>query len=88
MGLIRLVVIFFLTYFLVSLFTRYVLPFVTRYLFRRMSDKVKRDYEKQMHEKRKKESEGEVVIRYRPGKDKTLTRDDGEYIDYEELDDK
>ena len=87
-GLIRFAVIFFLAYFLISLFTRYVLPFVMRFLFNRMSAKVRGDYERQMREKRRKEREGEITIRYRPGKDKTFTPTDGEYVDYEELDDK
>ncbi|MFO7922132.1 MAG: DUF4834 family protein [Bacteroidales bacterium] len=88
MGLIRFVFIFFLVYFIISLFTRYVLPFVMRYFVNRMSDRVRRDYEKKMREKRRREREGEITIRYRPGSKKIITEDDGEYIDYEELDDK
>lgn len=88
MGLIRFAIIFFLVYFLISLFTRYVLPFVMRLFFRRMSDRVRKDYERQMREKKRKEREGEVTIRYRPGNNKIITRDDGEYIDYEEMDEK
>ena len=67
--------------------SRYVLPFVMRFFFRRMSDRVKRDYEKKMHEKRRREREGEVTIRYRPDKGKIVSKDKGEYVDYEELDD-
>ncbi len=88
MGLIRFAIIFFLTYFIISLFSRYVLPFVLRFFFRRMSDRVRRDYENKMREKNKKDREGEVTIRYRPDNSKIITKDDGEYIDYEELDDK
>ena len=88
MGLIRFAIIFFLVYFLISLFSRYVLPFVLRFFFRRMSDRVRRDYENKMREKNNREREGEVTIRYRPGENKIITKDDGEYIDYEELDDK
>jgi hypothetical protein len=87
-GLIKFALVFFLIYFLFSLLSRYVLPFLVRLLARRMSDRVRGDYEKKMYQQRKKEREGEVVIRYKPGKDKIITRDDGEYIDYEELDDK
>ncbi len=87
MGLIRFVIVFFLVYFLISLFTRYVLPFAMRYLFSRMSGRVRKDYEKKMKDRRKKEREGEITIRYKPGDNKIITKDDGEYIDYEELDD-
>lgn len=87
-GLLRFAVIFFLVYFLISLFTRYVLPIVMRFFFTRMSDRVRRDYERQMRERKQKEKEGEITIRYRPGKDKAFTRDDGDYVDYEEMDDK
>lgn len=86
-GLIRFALIFFLVYFIISLFTRYILPFVTRFFFNRMSDKVKRDYERQMREKREKEREGEITIRYKPGEKKIITPDEGKYIDFEELDD-
>jgi hypothetical protein len=84
-GLIRFAIIFFLVYFLISLFTRYVLPFVVRLLFHRMSNRVKRDYERQMREKRKKDREGEITIRYKPGSEKRINPENGEYIDYEEL---
>ncbi len=87
MGLIRFAIVFFLVWFVTSLLSRYVFPFIVRFFARRMSDRVRRDYERQMREKRRKEQEGEVTIRYRPGKDKIMTRDDGEYIDYEEIDD-
>ena len=85
--LIRLIIIFFLVYFLISLFSRYVLPFALRFFFRRMSSRVRKDYERQMQEKRKKEREGEVTIRYKPGSKKRITPDDGDYVDYEEVDD-
>ncbi|TVR71977.1 MAG: DUF4834 family protein [Marinilabiliales bacterium] len=87
MGLIRFVIIFFLVWFISSLLSRYVFPWIVRFFATRMSNRIRRDYEKQMREKRRKEREGEVTIRYRPGKDKIITRDDGEYVDYEELDD-
>lgn len=87
-GLARFIFIFFLVYFVFSLISRYVLPFIMRFFFRRMSDNVRRDYEREMNEKRRRESEGEVTIRYKPGDKKIVTKDDGEYIDYEELDDK
>lgn len=87
MGLIRFVFIFFLFYFIISLFSRYVLPFVLRFFFRRMSDGVRRDYEKKMRDKKSREREGEVTIRYKPGEKKIITRDDGEYVDYENVDD-
>jgi hypothetical protein len=87
MALIKFALVFFLIYFLFSLLSKYVLPFVVRFLVRRMSDRVRGDYEKKMYQQRKKEREGEVVIRYKPEKGKTITREDGEYVDYEELDD-
>jgi hypothetical protein len=88
MGLFRFAVIFFLVWLITSLFTRYVLPFVVRILFRRMSDRVRRDYDKKMHDKQRKEREGEVTIRYRPDKTKIIEKDDGEYVDYEDIDNK
>jgi hypothetical protein len=87
-GLIKFAVIFFLFYFLFSLFSRYILPFIVRLLFQRMSNRVRGDYDKKMREQRKKKREGEVIIRYKPGEDnKIITKEDGEYVDYEELDD-
>ncbi len=52
-----------------------------------MSNRVRKDYEKQMQEKRRKEREGEITIRYKPGKNKRITPDTGEYVDYEDVDD-
>ncbi len=92
-GLIRFAIVFFLVYFLISLFSRYVLPFLARLLFNRMSSRVKMDYEKKMrerkmHEKKKREREGEITIRYKPDATKIITSDNGDYVDYEEVDDK
>jgi hypothetical protein len=53
-----------------------------------MSDRVRRDYDKKMHDKQRKEREGEVTIRYRPDKTKIIEKDDGEYVDYEDIDNK
>jgi hypothetical protein len=54
-----------------------------------MSDRVRGDFDKKMREQKKREREGEVIIRYKPDdNNKIITKDDGEYIDYEELDDK
>jgi hypothetical protein len=52
-----------------------------------MSDRVKRNYDRQMRENRRKEREGEITIRYKPGATKRITPEDGDYVDYEELDD-
>jgi hypothetical protein len=86
-GLIRFIIIFFLVYFLISLFTRYVLPFAVRLLFRRMSDRVRKNHDRQVKERKRKEREGTVTIRFKPGVDKKITPGSGEYVDYEEIDD-
>ena len=85
-GLIKFILTFFLIYFLFSLFSRYALPFIMRLLFNRMSKNVRGDFDRRMRDKERKEREGEVTIRFKPGQEKIITKDDGEYIDYEELD--
>jgi hypothetical protein len=87
MGLVRLLVIFLLIYFFLSLASRYVLPGLVRFFIRLMSNRVRRDYERKVNERKRKEREGEVVIRYKPGTKKRITPDDGDYVDYEEVGD-
>jgi hypothetical protein len=85
--MIRLIIIFLLVYFFISLASRYILPGLLRFFFRLMSNRVRREYERNVHEKKKKEREGEVIIRYKGGTRKRITPDDGDYVDYEEVDD-
>ncbi|MCD4696569.1 MAG: DUF4834 family protein [Bacteroidales bacterium] len=81
MQLLRTILIIVLVYYMVKLFVRFVLPFIARYFIRKSFS----NFQNQKQTTSKKE--GEINVDYTPKK-KNLGDDLGEYIDYEEVNDK
>ncbi|MGM0567210.1 MAG: DUF4834 family protein [Bacteroidota bacterium] len=86
MGLIRLALFLLLIYLLAKLFTRYLLPYILKRFIRKTEEKYKRqqrDYQDQT------KKEGDIRINYKNKNHQHKKTDDlGEYVDYEEVDDK
>ena len=76
MALVRFLLILFLIYFIVRIFTRYV--------FRSYFKKMQRNFENQQNQHNNKK-EGDVTINTKPDKGKKIDKDEGDYIDYEEI---
>ncbi|MFC2152578.1 hypothetical protein ACFLSE_08630 [Bacteroidota bacterium] len=76
MALVRFLLILFLIYFIVRIFTRYVL----RSYFKKMQ----RNFENQQNSYSNKK-EGDVTINTDPNKGKKIEKEEGDYIDYEEI---
>ena len=89
MGFIRTLLIIFIVFYVIRLFTRYILPAL---FYNYMDDKVKEFEKKQRREKQRyqeqaRKREGEVTIDYsREGKNKTKPAK-GDYVDYVEIKD-
>ena len=83
-GLFRTVVFLLAIYFLIKLFTRYVLPLIVANKIKQMQQDMNRKNPQQYQTNR---HEGEVTIDYESQK-KNNNRDagDGEYIEFEEVD--
>ena len=85
MGLIRIIIIFILLYYLLRLVMRVVVPFLLgSYVNRKMNGFSETPGSKQAGGNRKKE--GEVTVDYSP-QQKKKSRDQGEYVEYEEIKD-
>jgi hypothetical protein len=79
---LRTLIIIAVIYFALRLFTRYVLPLI-------LENKIK-DMQQKMQEQRKQQrgtgkQEGEVIIDYDQKRNNVSNRDEGEYVDFEEV---
>ena len=76
MALVRFLLILFLIYFIIRIFTRYI--------FRSYFKKMQRNFEGQRNQYNNKK-EGDVTINTKSCKGKKIDKNDGDYIDYEEI---
>lgn len=76
MALIRFLLILFIIFFVIRIFSRFVL--------RRYVKNMRNQYENQQNQYNKKH-EGDVTINTKPEMDKKIDKDEGDYIDYEEI---
>lgn len=76
MALVRFLLILFLIFFIVRIFTRYIL----QSFFKKMQGNV----ENQQNQYNKKK-EGDVTINAKQNKGKKIDKDEGDYVDYEEI---
>jgi hypothetical protein len=81
-GLFRTIIFIAIVYFVIRLFTRYVLPLILENKIKDMQQKM---HEQQKQQKRTGKQEGEVTIEYDPKRNNIRNRDDGEYVDFEEV---
>jgi len=89
MGLLRTILIFFIIFYVIRLFTRYILPAL---FYNYMDDKMdefsrKQRKQKQRQKEESKKREGEVTIDYTPGNNPKNKPDKGDYVDYVEMKD-
>jgi hypothetical protein len=82
-GFIRTLVIIAVVYFAIRLFTRYVLPLILDKKIKDMQHKMREQQKQQQHPNR---SEGDVTIEYEKRRNRNQNHDDGEYVDFEEVD--
>jgi len=86
MGLLKTLLIIVLIYYLFRLTARFVFPFLLKYFI----GKTQRDFDnwENGYEQRHRKKEGEVSIDYvsRKDKNKKDMGDEGEYVDFEEVD--
>ena len=76
MALIRFLLILFIIYFVIRIFSRYVLPTYVK--------NMRNQYENQQN-KYSRNNEGDVTINTKPTKEKKISKDEGDYVDYEEI---
>ncbi len=82
-GLFRTVVIIAIIYFAIRLFTRYVLPLIVENKVKEIQKKMQ---EQQRQQQSKGKQEGDVTIDYDAKRNTMHNRNDGEYVDFEEVD--
>ena len=75
-ALARFLLILFVIYFIVKIFTRFILQ--------RFFKKVQTNFENQQNQYQKKK-EGDVTVNTKPDKNKKIDKDEGDYVDYEEV---
>lgn len=82
-GLIKIIGIIFLVYYVVKILSRLFTPFLLRYVSKKAEEKFGGQFNNQRPETPKKE--GEISIDKMP-KQKQSNKDVGDYVDFEEID--
>ena len=80
-GFLRTLFIIAIIYFAIRIFTRYILPMLVDKGVKNMQEKMKDQYQQQRNQRK----EGEVTIEYN-SKNKNSKQNQGEYVDFEEVD--
>ena len=83
MGFLKLILVLILTYYLLKLLARWFAPKLFAYAVRKTEERFKEQFGNYTQDEAKQP--GEVSIDKRPTKNKTTSRDVGEYIDFEEI---
>ncbi|HKL32258.1 MAG TPA: DUF4834 family protein [Tangfeifania sp.] len=81
-GLFRTIIFIAVIYFVVRLFTRYVLPLI---LDKKIKDMQQKMHNQQKQHQRTNRSEGDVTIEHENSRNKNRNQNDGEYVDFEEV---
>jgi uncharacterized membrane protein (DUF106 family) len=79
---LRTLIIIAIIYFAIRLFTRYVLPLILENKIKEMQQKMQ---EQQKQQRRTGKQEGEVTIEYNKNRNDARNRNEGEYVDFEEV---
>ncbi|RIH64617.1 DUF4834 family protein [Mariniphaga sediminis] len=82
-GFIRTLVVIAIIYFVIRLFTRYVLPVI---LENKLKDIQHKMNENQNQQQPAKKREGDVTIEYDRKRNGNRSKSEGEYVDFEEVD--
>lgn len=83
MQFIRILLIIGLIYFLIWIITKRIFPFLLKRFINKMNNPLDDRQNDFFGKKRKKE--GEVTIDYAPKNEKKIDKDNGDYVDYEEV---
>ncbi|SHF45300.1 protein of unknown function [Mariniphaga anaerophila] len=78
----RTLIIIGVIYFAIRLFTRYVLPLILENKIKEMQQKMQNQ---QKQQQRTGKHEGDVTIEYDQSKSNVRNRNEGEYVDFEEV---
>ena len=85
MSLLRTILILIIIYYVIQLFTRYIIPSLFRgYMDDKMSEFARKQ---QKQQKKATRHEGQVTIDYTQDKNQKQKPGKGEYVDYEEIKD-
>jgi len=89
MALLRTILILFIIFYVIRLFTRYILPSLFyNYMDGKMNEFSKQQQKKQQRQREHaRKHEGEVTIDYKPGGHAKGKPGKGDYVDYVEVED-
>jgi hypothetical protein len=82
-GFLRTLLIIAIIYFAIRIFTRYILPLLINKGIKDMQQKMHNQHRQQQKNQRR---EGDVTVQYKNGEKQNGKHNQGEYIDFEEVD--
>ncbi|MDR1865001.1 MAG: DUF4834 family protein [Bacteroidales bacterium] len=80
-GLFRTIAVILLVYFVCKIISRFILPFFLRGYVKNLHQKVQEESLRQKNRKK----EGEISINYAPDSKKNVGKNEGDYVDFEEI---
>lgn len=83
-GLFRTIFIILLIYFIIRVISRYVVPFFLKGYVKNITSQMKQQQEEMLRQQ-KKGKEGDVTVNYTPQKEKNFGKEEGDYVDFEEI---
>lgn len=81
-GVVRTIIFILIIYYGIKLFTRYILPLILESKMKEMQEKMQ---QRQRQYEQAQKREGDVTIEYGNKKSNTFNRNEGEYVDFEEV---
>jgi len=81
-GFVRTIVVIAVIYFIIRIFSRYVIPLLFEKKLKDMQNKMQ---QQQKQQQRSNRNEGEVTIEYDQKNKKGNNGNEGEYVDFEEI---
>lgn len=84
MGLFKVLFIILVIYFVIRFVSRFILPFLLGGYVRNIHRQMQQQQEEALHRK-KKNTDGKVTINYTPKPNKNFGKDEGDYVDFEDI---
>ena len=80
---LKVLIIILGVYFLGKMLVRGVVSYFLGDVNERMNDRIRRQQDEALRQKKKEE--GQVTVNYQPKQNKNFAKDDGDYVDFEEV---
>ena len=86
MGFLRTIFIIIIVYYIIKFVMRLLAPIMAKKMMEKAAQNFENQFNNPYYKERPKTKEGETYIEKKPQEDSYLPNDEGEFVDYEEVD--